>query len=666
MTNSNLDRRAFIKVMGATGTSLLFGIYLSGCDEAPSTTAIPTPESTATALPANLPTGLFEPDVYLKIESSGRTIVTAFRSEMGQGIRTAIAMILAEELDADWNSIVIEQAPTDSAYGDQHTGGSQSVTGSYFTLRDAGARVRHLLINAAATVWEVDPGTCTTAAGTVIHPDGVQTLSYGDLAGIASDMELPRRGDYSLKPEQDFRIIGTDIHHWDAPDIVTGKAVYGIDVRVPGMLYATVARCPTFGGSVGSFDSSKTLEVKGVQSVQLIESGIAVVADNSWSAIKGREALQIVWEGGNTDLSSASIRESMAAGAPQLGSAGAEQMDAAYQTPFQAHATMEPMNCTAHVQGDTCEIWAPTQDPQDVQRAVRSALGLGVDAVTVHVTLIGGGFGRRLEEDYAVEAAELSRAIEKPVQIVWTRADDIQHDFYHPMNHLYVRGNSTGTSQPIVRALQALSGIPVGAWRSVEHHPQAFARQCFIDEMAQSQGIDPVEFRRGIYFGSSIDVIELAASKADWGSSLPDGWGRGIAYHDTWGTHVAMVAEVEVTASAIRVHKVTCAVDCGTAVNPDNIAAQMEGSIAFGLTAALKGGVTLEEGRIIESNFDDCPMLQIDEMPQVEVHIVPSDRPPSGIGEPGVPPIAPAVANAVFDATGVRVRHLPITVQDLR
>jgi len=662
MNTSNLNRREFLKMLGATGISLLFGIYLSGCDQNPPAPEKLNSESTSTPLP----TGLLEPNIYLKMESDGKITITAFRSEMGQGIRTAIAMIIAEELDADWNSIIIEQAPADRAFGDQVTGGSQSIAGSYTTLRIAGARVRQLLINAAAAVWEVDPGNCTTNSGIVIHPDGVSTISYGDLVGIASGMKLPERGEYTLKQEKDFRIIGTDVHHWDASRIVTGNANYGIDVKIPGMLYAAVARCPYFSGSIKNFDGSKALNLKGVQSVQVIDNWIAVVADNTWAAIKGRDALQIEWDGINTDLNSASIRASLAERAPQLGSALGNQLDAVYEIPFQAHTTMEPMNCTARVEGDTCEIWAPTQSPQDVQKDVRIALGFPPDAVTVHVTLMGGGFGRRLETDYAVEAAKLSQSLGKPVQIIWTRSDDIQHDFYHPMHYIFAQGDSDGITQPLLRTVRSVYDIPTGAWRSVNLHPEAFVQQSFIDELAWSQGIDPLEFRRGLYTGRSLAVIELAASKASWGNPLPTGWGRGIAYFDTWGTHVAMVAEVEITPDAIQVQRVTCAVDCGLPVNPDNIAAQIEGGIAFGLTAALKGGVTVEGGRIQESNFHDCPILQINEMPHVEVHIIPGESYPSGVGEAGVPPTAPAVANAVFNATGVRVRHLPITVQDLR
>lgn len=668
MGSKHLNRREFLKLLGVSSSSLLFGIYLNGCDQDPSPPAqiISEPTLTSTPRPTPLPGGQLEPNIYLKLDSNETITVNAFRSEMGQGIRTAIAMILAEELDADWDSIVIEQAPADSAFGSQFTGGSKSIKGSYSTLRIAGATVRQLLINAASAVWEIDPVNCTTAIGTVIHPNGIDQFSYGELLGVASGMKLPGRGEYTLKPEEDFRIIGTDIHHWDAPNIVTGHATYGLDIKIPGMCYAALARCPYFKGSIESFDSSKTLELKGVQSVQVIENWIAVVADNTWSALQGRDSLEIVWQGSDTEINSALIRSSLVERAPKMGSAGDNEMDAIYEFPYQAHVTMEPMNCTAHVQGDTCEIWAPTQSPQDIQSAVAFALNLAPEKVTVHVTLMGGGFGRRLETDYAVEAAKLSQAIGEPIQIVWTRADDIQHDYYHPMHYMYVHGNSNEIKLPSVQLYPAGGHIPTGAWRSIEKHPKAFASQSFIDEIAWSQGVDPLEFRREIYSDRALAVIELAASNAGWGKSLPDGWGQGIAYYETWNTHVAMVAEVDVTSNAIQIHKVTCAIDCGTPINPDNISAQLEGGIAFGLTAVLKGGITIEGGRTLESNFHDCPILQIYEMPLIEVHIIPSDRIPTGVGEAGVPPVAPAVANAVFNATGIRVRHLPITVQDLR
>jgi len=592
--------------------------------------------------------------------------VTAFRSEMGQGVRTAIAMILAEELDANWDFIRIEQAPADRRYGNQVTGGSASISGSYFDLRMAGASIRQMLINAAANVWGVKPNACTTMPGYVIHPKGEQKLSYGQLAGTASELKLPGLGEYTMKKDDEFRIIGTNIHHWDGMDIITGKAIYGFDVKLPGMLYAAIARSPVFGGSIASFDDSKTLKITGVKSVNVIDNWIAVVAESTWAALKGREALEVNWEGGKTDLSSESIREALAERAPQPGSAKDGMLEAIYEFPYQAHVPMEPMNCVAHMRGDTCEVWAPTQSPQDVHKAVQVALGLSREDVTVHVPLMGGGFGRRLQTDYAVEAAKVSQSTGEPIQVIWTRADDVQHDYYHPMSYLYASGNPEDEREPSIHNFDGSSYIPTGAWRSVGNHPDAYARECFIDEMAAERGIDPLFMRRKIYNNRALAVIELAAEKADWGIPLPEGWGRGIAYHATFGvTHVAMVAEVEVIGGLVHVHRVVCAVDCGLAINPDNIAAQMEGGIVFGLTAALKAGVTVENGSILESNFHDCPILRLDEMPEVQVYHIQGTNNPSGIGEMGVPPIAPAVANAVFNATGKRIRHLPIKVADL-
>ncbi|MBC8504411.1 MAG: xanthine dehydrogenase family protein molybdopterin-binding subunit, partial [Chloroflexi bacterium] len=471
-----------------------------------------------------------------------------------------------------------------------------------------------------------------------------------------------------LKPESEFSLIGSDMDHWDAPDIVTGKAVYASDIHLPNMLYATLARCPVFGGSVASYDDSKTLQVNGVHSVHEIDGAVAVVAENTWAAIKGRQALVISWnEGDGVNLSSQGIRASLAERVPEMGSAEDGRIDAVYEFPYQAHVTMEPMNCVADVREDSCEVWAPTQNAQQVKSVVQRATRISADKITVHVPLMGGGFGRRLQTDYAFEAAALSKAVGAPLKVFWSRADDIQRDFYHPMSYQYASGDPAAVKRPNVRAQDGENIIPSGAWRSVFNHTEAFSRESFIDELAFAAGIDPVEYRLEIFSGRGGAVIELAAEKAGWSETLPENWGRGMAYFATFNvTHVAMVAEVEVNASGeVRVQRVVCAVDCGTAVNPDNIAAQMEGGIAFGLTAALKAGVTLENGRINESNFHDCPILQIDEMPVVEVHIIESDDNPSGIGEMGVPPIAPALSNAIFDATGIRVRHLPIKPEDL-
>lgn len=687
-----ISRRQFLKIIGATGSSLVLGIYLNGCQEpvpqvlpaTPSGTPIPTPllptetpslpaitpsaEATAKPLPEANPDSLLVPNIYLKIGASGDVTVTAFRSEMGQGVRTAIAMILAEELDVSWEAVtVIEQAKADPAFGDQVTGGSLSVSRHFMTLRRAGAVARRLFVNAAAQHWEVEPDGCRTEPGIVVHPNGVDRLAYGDLVAAAALLDIPRTSEVALKSAAEFRIIGQPLGNWDAAEMVTGQATFGLDFRLPDMAFAAIARCPVFGGRAATFDASGALQVAGVLSVERIGDVIAVVAENSWAALQGRDALVIAWDEGETAvLSSEIIHADLGRNFPELDDVAEGMLTAVYDIPFQAHMTMEPMNCTAHVHDGICEVWAPTQNPQGVHAAIVREVGFRPDDVTVNVLLMGGGFGRRLYADYAVEAVLVSRAIGRPAQVVWSREDDVQHDFYHPMSRHYA-----SVSLSDIASLSIISStsndIPTGDWRSVFNFPEAFAHECFFDEIAHALNRDPYELRLEHYDERARAVLQLAAAQSSWGSPLPDGWGRGIAYHATFGlTHVAQVAEVEVSAAGVvHVHRVYCAVDCGLVVNPSGAEAQIEGGIVFGLTAALKAKISLENGRIQQSNFHDCPILSFDEMPQIDVVFVESERAPMGIGEMGVPPIAPAVANAIFAATGKRIRHMPITPQDL-
>jgi len=663
--NIQLSRRDFLKLAGTTGAGLVLVVYLDACTPATATPEIAIVTSTDST-PTPRPPFDWEPNFYLKLDNNGILTVVAFRSEMGQGIRTALAMLIADELDVDWSVIRIEQAPADPKYGDQVTGGSVSVRNYYTGARKAGATARQMLVNAAAQAWGVEASGCQTEAGYVLHPDGEQKSAYGELVESAASLDVPK--DVQIKEGSQFLLIGTGVGHWDAPDIVTGKAIYGFDVRLPDMLFAVIARCPVFEGSFANYDESATLAVPGVRQVVALQKSIAVVAENSWAAIQGRNALNVTWdEGQRTGLSSEDLRAAAASRFPEPGSAGKNSIDALYEMPYEAHATMEPMNGTAYVHGDVCEVWAPTQNPQEVQRLVSAATRIPLGNVTVNVPLIGGGFGRRLEADYAVEAAQVSHAIQAPVQVFWTRDDDLQHDYYHEMSVHYATGSLSSIRMPSV-GTRGGSGIPTGAWRSVGEFTEAYPTQCFIDELAAATQRDPLDLRLELYDHRAAAVIKLAAEKANWDSPLPAGWGRGLAYHATFSaTHVAQVAEVSVDDDGnVHVQRVVCAVDCGTVVNPDNIAAQMEGGIVFGLTAALKAGVTIADGRVQQSNFHDYPLLQMSEMPIVEVYIIESDNSPSGIGEMGVPPIAPAVANAVYAATGKRVRHIPIRAEDLK
>jgi isoquinoline 1-oxidoreductase beta subunit len=701
---SSISRRHFLKVSWVAGVGLVIGVYVPGCKgsttstpEAAATreltaTSPPQPTSTsparetATAAQSSAPTASataepapsdrLEPNVFVTIDTQGQVTITIPRTEMGQGVRTALAMILAEELEADWSTIGVVQARADRAFGDQTTGGSTSVNTRYTPLRRAGAVARELLIGAAAQVWSVEPESCHSENGAVLHPASDRRLPYGELVETASTLTVPNANDVPLKDPAEFRIIGDSKKRVDEPRIVNGSALYCSDITLPGMLYAVVARCPVFGGTVAAFDPTSAQRIKGVRHVVELDGAVAVVAENTWAALKGREALDITWnEGENADLNSARIRDSLANMAPQPGQAtsggDATALEAVYHIPYLAHATMEPMTCVADVRSDSCEIWAPTQNPQQAKGRAQSITGLGADAVTVNVPLVGGGFGRRLQSDYVEEAVKISQAIAAPVKVTWTREDDTQHDYYHPLSYNYISGKTAEggrlVSLPRLRSIEATQGIPTGAWRSVSNFTEAFARECFLDEIALESGVDPVELRRELLPARARAVVELAAEKIGWGSPLPDRVGRGIAYHATFGvTHVAQVAEVSVANDGVvKTDRVVCAVDCGRVINPDMVVAQMEGGIAFGLTAALKADITIENGRAQQSNFHDYPLLRMDEMPVVEVHIVPSDENPTGIGEMGVPPIAPAVANAVFAATGKRVRHIPIRPKDL-
>jgi isoquinoline 1-oxidoreductase beta subunit len=685
-----ISRRDFIRSAALAGPGLLLALHL--------------PSGEPEAAPAGT-TGSFSPNAWLSIDPTGTVTITVAKSEMGQGVRTSLPMIVAEELEADWSKINIVQAPVDPGrYGSQTTGGSSSVRRSWETLRKAGATAREMLVAAAANEWGVGPDSCVAEKGSVIHRPSGRKKSYGELAVHAGTMPVPDNP--PLKEPKTFRIIGTRARRLDIGEKVNGAAKFGIDTHLPGMVFAALARPPLPGGTLVRLDATNAKSVRGVLDVLRVGNSAAVIAESSWSAFRGRDALALTWDKGEyRNQNSEAIWklfeerageegniERTAGDAKNALARAAVKIEANYRVPFAAHASMEPMNCTADVSGDGCEIWAPSQTPQDARSQAAEALGLPLEKVTVHVTLLGGGFGRRLENDYVVEAVNVSQAIKKPVKVVWTREDDMRHDFYRPASHNHLRagidrkgapvawlhrivgppagGLVTGGSTPpyaipnlLIDSHFVETGVPTGAWRSVGYSLNCFVTECFLDEIAHAAHRDPYEYRIGLLPESSRlrGALRLAATKSNWGAPLRAGTGKGIACVQGFGTSVAQVAEVSVsTDCTVKVHRVVCAVDCGPVVNPDTVEAQMESSIAFGLTAALKDEITTKEGEISQSNFDDYEMLRMDEMPKIEVHIVPSVDTQGGIGEPGVPPIAPAVANAIFAATGKRVRRLPI------
>jgi len=659
------------------------------------------------------------PNVFVQVGSDGVVTIWVSRSEMGQGVRTALPMILADELEADWSTIRIEQADSDPKYGDQGTGGSDSVSSMWAPLRKAGAQAREMLVAAGARRWGVAPESCRAEKGTVIHVPTGRQLNYGALASEAAALPVPENP--RLKGPTEFRLIGTSAPRLDTPSKVDGSAGYGLDVRVAGMLYATLARCPVIGGTMQGYDPAAAKAIPGVRDVVPVSNGVAVIAENTWAAIQGRRVLECRWdEGPASRLDSETISRMMRDRARLAGALArndgdpraalrraARVVEAEYEVPFLAHAPMEPMNCVADVRVDRCEIWAPTQVPGSAVMEVAARLKLAPEKVTLHVTLLGGGFGRRLLSDYVVEAAEVSRAANAPVKLAWSREDDIQHGWFRPVSFHRLSGGLDAKGRPLVwthrivapsivgqrrpQAIrngfdsQAVEGaanipygfpnllvdycllstpVPVSWWRSVYTSQNVFANECFMDELAHAAGKDPVAFRRELLSDAPREraVLDLAAAKAGWGSPLPRGRGRGIALHHFWSDAiVAEVAEVSVKpGEGVRVHRVVCAVDCGTAVNPDGVAAQIESGVVYGLSAALKGAITIKAGRVEQSNFHDYPVLRIGEMPVIETYLVPSTEAPMGVGEPGTPPIAPAVANALFAATGTRVRKLPI------
>jgi isoquinoline 1-oxidoreductase beta subunit len=699
------SRGDFLRVTGALGAGL--GLAFS----------LPAHAQTA-------PVGgaAFQPNIWVRIAPDETITVFLNKSEMGQGVINGLPTMLVDELDGSMDRVRTEFALPDHAYdvpgfGEMVTGESTAIRDFWVPLRTAGATARAMLVSAAASKWNVDPATCTTREGIITHAASGRSTTYGSIASAAAALPVPKN--VPLKSPDRFTLIGKKRGRIDIPSKVTGTARFGIDVRVPGMVYAAIARCPVFGGRVKKFDARKARAVAGVIDIVQISNGVAVIATNTWCAFQGKAALSIEWDPGpNAHVST----ESLFAEAEQLARSGAQELVAItrgdpmttegivlqeiYRGPFLAHATMEPMNTTADVREDSCEVWTPTQVQTRALAMAVQGSGLQPDQCVIHTTLLGGGFGRRLETDYVLEAVEVSKAIRKPVKVTWTREDDIQGDFYRPMSVNVVRGAVSGGrltalshqvtapswlrrwAPPFFAQYKGLDvldvaevldapytipnfrvayidheqGVPVGSWRAPDANWNAFVTESFIDELAHAAKTDALAFRLALLTENrrAANVLQIAAQRAGWGREHP-GVAQGLAVTFWTGTHAAVVASVSMLGNMPRVHRVTAVVDCGTCVNPDIVVQQAQGATNFGLSAALTGKITIKGGRVEQNNFYDYTVLRMAQAPAIDVHIVPSDAAPTGVGEVFCPPIAPAVANAVFRLTGRRVRSLPFS-----
>jgi len=715
MNATVMERRDFLKLTIGVSGGLLVGIYL--------------PEVTGASGSLAAAPDVFAPNAFVRLAADGTISVVCNHSEMGQGVYTSLPMLLADELDADWTKVRYEPAPVDPAYnhpvfGVQMTGGSTSTWSGFEQFRKAGAVARAMLVAAAAQQWNVPPEKCTTANSFVINPATGARLSYGELAAKAASIKPPEK--VALKDPKDFQLIGKPLKRLDTPEKTNGKGVFGIDVMLPGMLTALVARAPSFGAKLKSFDAKKAEVVPGVRRVVQVPSGVAVVADGFWAARRGRDALHIEWdESAMANFSTRAQLEQYAVLARQPGlparkdgdataalANAAKKISAVYEVPYLSHAMMEPLNCVVDLRADRCEIWTGTQFQTGERMAAAQITGLKPEQVQIHTTLLGGGFGRRANPhaDFVSEAVHVAKAAGAPVKVIWTREDDMRGGYYRPAYFHALEGCLDANGAPLawshhivgqsimegtpfammikdgidetsvegaadmpyaipnisVELHTTKSPVPVLWWRSVGHTHTAFVKESFLDELCAAGGKDPYEMRQALLANHprELGVLNLVAEKSGWGKLLPAGRGRGIAAHASFGSFAAQVAEVSVENGQVRVHRVVTAIDCGRYVNPGIIEAQLQGAAIFGLTAALHDELTFEGGRLQQSNFHDYPMLRINECPEIEAYVLHSDEKPGGVGEPGVPCAAPAVANAIFAATGKRVRKLPIRMSE--
>ncbi|MDB6091659.1 MAG: aldehyde dehydrogenase [Gammaproteobacteria bacterium] len=705
-TPMTTSRRAFLKVGTAAGTALLLGFH------------IPVTGSAAAQARSS-----FVPNAFIRIDRQGAVTLTMPQVEMGQGVYTSVSMILAEELDAKWEQVALEAAPpNDKLYGNplfgiQVTGNSNSIRAFWTSLRKAGAGARAMLIEAAARRWKVDANTCHADNGAVTHATTGRSLAYGALVEDASHLSAPQ--DPPLKDPAHFKIIGKSLQRLDTPEKVNGQALYGIDAMPPGVKFATLAICPVFGGTVGHVEDSKAKQVPGVCQIVVLDDLVAVVGDHMWAAKQGLAALDITWdEGPNAHVTSDTVWRQLRAASAKSGAvartagdaakalSSGERLDSAYELPFLAHAPMEPLNCTVHVKPDMCEVWVGSQVLTRAQAAAAQVTGLPLDKVTVHNHLIGGGFGRRLEADMVEKAVRIAKAVDGPVKVVWSREEDIQHDIYRPVyrdvlaasvadgrivgwthritgssilarwlppafkNGIDIDGVDSAADIPydipnlrVEFQRDEPPAVPTGFWRGVGPNNNVFAIESFLDELAKKAGKDPVAFRRDMLgkVPRLRAALDLVASKAGWGTPLPARTGRGVAAQTAFGSFIATVAEVKVDENGdVHVQRIVSAVDTGIVVNPDTVLAQLQGGLIFGLTAALFGEITIDKGRVQQSNFQNYRMLRINEAPKIEVHLIASGEAPGGIGETGTTAAPPAVGNAIYAATGIRLRRLPI------
>jgi isoquinoline 1-oxidoreductase beta subunit len=725
-TIKNLSRRSFVKSVGLASGGLILACNTSVFSDKEKE-------------PVNLID--FNPNLFVQLNSDGSLILVASRSEMGNGVRTSLPSVIADEMEADWNMVSVKQATGDKKYGDQNTDGSRSIRYLYETMRQMGAMVKAMLITAAAKTWEVPEAECTAENHFILHSSG-KKIAFGDLVELAKTLEVPK--DVTLKDPKDFKYIGKDLRSIDVEEYVNGSAAFGMDKRLPNMKYAAIARCPVTFGKVKSFDKTATLQITGVEDVIEIPrierpfgtlGGVVVIASNTWAAFKGKEALKIEWDfGDNESYDSEKYMTQITENVHKKGKVAKEvgnvnrsfknadkTVESTFQLPHLSHAPMEVPNALAWVQGDTCEVWAPTQEPQATRTEVVEYLQTAEENVTVNVTFLGGGFGRKSKPDYVVEAVIISKEISAPVQVVWTREDDIKHDYFHTVSAQYIKasldadGNVSGwlhrfALPSIVSTFQSgvdyasgfeaasASNIPydlknmkveigqapahvrIGWLRSVINIPHGFSVNVFIDELAAVANKDPLEFRLNLIGKDRIEetnnpikyntsrfknVLKIAAKNAGWGKELPEGHAYGLAVQYSFYSYVASVVEVSVIDNKVKVHNVFTAIDCGTVINKDTVTSQLEGAAIFGMSLAYYGKITAKEGGIVQGNFDTYKMVRMNEAPNIHVEIVESTENPTGVGEPGVPVIAPAIVNAIYKATGKRYYNLPLSDYDL-